>query len=100
MDNAWQWLRMINFVILFIAFMVMMYKGAYRLFVDPESFNPERMMNLVWTTVVILGTGEVLYQDTRGGVRIIVTCAAAILQLYLAVFKFKAIPGHEYVKHD
>lgn len=86
-DTGWEWLRGANFIILFACFMVMIHKGVHRYVVDPDTLDWARMMNLVWTTLALYSIGEVLYQVTGGGPRVMLQTAVALLQLYVAVCK-------------
>lgn len=88
MSDLWEVLRIVNFLILFIAFMVMIYKGVFNLALKGE-IQWDRLMNLFWVSLGVYSIGEVLYLSVQGGFRIIVMTLVGLLQLYVVVFRFK-----------
>lgn len=89
-SDFWNIVRVVNFIILFIAFMVMMHKGLLKMILDGrESFDWDRFTNLCWTILAIYSIGEVIYQVIGGGPRVLLQTAMALLQLYVVVFQYK-----------
>lgn len=92
LDVFWAVLRTINFFILFAAFMVMIYKGVFKLILDRTNFQWDRLLNLLWVTVMMVALAESLLQWNPGGIRTVMTFFVASLQLYVSVFFFKMRP--------
>lgn len=87
-EQTWELLRLINFSVLFIAFIVMVYKGALN-FVLQNAFHWDRLLNISWVILAIYSLGEVIYMNTPGGLRVIAQTGVALLQLYVVLFHFK-----------
>jgi tellurite resistance protein TehA-like permease len=90
MSDFWSYntVREIIFVLLFISFFILVYRGAFKLFVDPKNFYWDRFMNLVWCFVSCIAIGDVLYQhNVPGGWRLWLVLAAALLQLFVVIWK-------------
>lgn len=85
----WEVIREINFVILFIAFCLMCYKGTLAMVLQTEKFIPGRFMNMVWTVLALYSIGEVLFQGTSGGFRVLLQTIVAIGQLVIVIFFHK-----------
>lgn len=104
MDNLWSFegLRILNFIVLFIAWCIMVYRAVLKLIINHKAFSWPRMMNLIWTTAALYGIGEILYEaDIPGGFRVFLTCGVAFVQLYVSIFKmdfYDLEPGDEYIR--
>lgn len=94
-DGFWDILRLVNFVILFAAFVLLVYKATLRLALEPHNFHMDRLVNLAWTTLALYSIGEVLYSDVTGGPRIVFAFLVAAFQLYAVIFWYKPRRGHE-----
>lgn len=88
MDEMWAVLRLVNFAILFVAFVFMVYKGVLRMTLNKNAFHWDKYMNLLWVLLACYSIGEVLYMDTPGGPRIFIQTLIALLQLYVVVFRY------------
>lgn len=87
MDDVWEAVRVINFIILFASFVVMVYKGALHLVLE-EKIHWDKLVNLAWVVIAIYSIGEVLYLSAVGGFRIFLMTALSIFQLYVVVFHY------------
>lgn len=88
-SDFWDAVRIVNFVILLIAFMVMLHKGILKMILDGrESFDWDRFCNFCWTLLACYSIGEVLYQIVGGGPRVLLQTAMALLQLWVVVFRY------------
>lgn len=90
MSDFWEYLRVFNFSILFTAFMILTYRGVFHLTTEARSFNWDRFMNLCWVIVSLYALGEILSQEVRGGFRVVVGAAVAVLQLYVVLFRYES----------
>jgi hypothetical protein len=86
-SNFWLVIRVIDFVLVFVCFWVLMYRAANKLAFHPLYFSWDRMANLVWCFAVTFSLGEVLYQNIQGGIRVLVTTFAILFQAWVVFFK-------------
>ena len=95
-------LRLLNLLILFVAWCFMLYRMVLKLMVNRKAFSWARACCLAWTTLAIFAIGEILYDDNvPGGLRVIGSLFVALLQLYTAIFKmdfYDLEPGDEYLR--
>lgn len=92
--DFWDDLRLINFGIFFISFVLGVYKAVFRNIAYRHAFSWDRFMNMVYTIGALYGTGEVLYQaGVMGGPRVILWTGIAMLQLWIILFRYQ-------LKHD
>lgn len=90
MDELWNAVRVANFVIFFICFIVAVYKFVLRTVEYENAFRWDRFMNFVWLFASMYGTGEILYvQGVLGGPRVFVFTAIGVLQLYVVLFHYR-----------
>lgn len=89
MSDFWEYARVLNFAILFTAFMILTYRGVFHLTVQARSFNWDRFMNLCWVTLSLYALGEILAQEVQGGLRVLIGTAVAVLQLYVVLFQYE-----------
>lgn len=88
MDEIWFVLRIINFLILFVSFLILVYRGALKLTLDRAEFSWPRLMTLVWTFCACYSTGEILFlDDVPGGPRVVFMTIVSLTQLWVAIFK-------------
>lgn len=100
---SWEVLRYLNWIILFAAWLIMLYRGVLNWVKFRMSFDWARFTNLAWTTLAVYSIGEVLYQHANGGPRVIGQTGVALLQLWVVIFKFgvdESLPYRELPKRN
>lgn len=97
MDEIWTMVRWLNFALLFVGGITIVYKGALKLALSPETFSWSRMMNGLWVFAAIEATSEQLYLSTSPGPRVLILTAVASIQIWVALAKFnvKEEAGYE-----
>lgn len=84
---GWDDLRMINFFILFVCFVILVYRGVFKIIADKGFFYWDRLVNLLWCFIICAGIGEVLYKNIEGGWRVLGVFIVSLVQLYVVLFK-------------
>lgn len=84
---GWDDLRLVNFFILFVCFVILVYRGVFKLVVDKKVFYWDRLMNLLWCFGICAGLAETLYKDVQGGFRVLLIFLISLVQLYVVLFK-------------
>jgi len=92
MDEFWSGVRLFNMGVLFLSFMIGVYKAVLRNVTHRGAFNWDRFMNMCWTVLSLYSIGEILYLTVEGGPRVVVSSLVMVLQLYVVVFKYKESP--------
>jgi hypothetical protein len=91
-DFGWNWdtLRLVDFLLTFVAFVILVYRGVFKMVFDRQYFYWDRLMNMVWCFVISFSTGQILYDhgNVAGGSRLWVTLCAALFQLYIVTFRW------------
>jgi hypothetical protein len=96
-NDLWADIRILNFILFGIAWIILLYKGALKLTLDPKNFNWDRFMNFIWCFVAAEGTAEQLYLATKPGPRVIVATVIGLLQIWISLTKIhvKEEAGYE-----
>lgn len=89
MGDFWSYdtVRACTFVALFTSFIILLYRGTFKMLVDRKNFYWDRFMNLTWCTVGCIVIGDVIYDDISGGWRVWMVLAASLLQLYVVIWR-------------
>jgi hypothetical protein len=89
MDDLWETMRMVNFIILFASFVIGVYKAVLKNITHSGAFNWDRFMNMAWTILSLYSLGEILYiTGIAGGPRIFLSTGVMLLQLWVVIFKY------------
>jgi hypothetical protein len=95
--NFWDWIRVLNFLLTFAGFCIIVYKGVLKLTLEPETFSWERAMNGFWSLGTLIATGAAFYTHRPGSWTVFIFTVIPVVQLWV-ITKFKVKEETGYAK--